>query len=626
METAMEREAARAAAHEARSKGNRWAGLAAPLAAVILMWALGAFTSLEPWLEDMLYQHPAGAAEMIFVIGIDERTLDEMGPFGTWSRAGVARLVEILTADPETAPAIIGLDIGFYGQIDPENDERLAAACAAAGNVVTVGAVTLGTVPEKTDQGAYEMVTKPVLLEKPFPALEAAVSWGHANISMDADGVVRRSLHAVTYGGEAIESFAAALYRAYTGREANPPLDAGGQWRIPYAARPYAYYGVPGSGASLARVLRGEYPVEAFQGAIVLVGAYAQGLQDSFDTPVSRNLRMNGVEVHANILQALLAEKTLRPVPFWIASLVCGALWAACLCVLWALRFRVSIPSALLLAAGYVFGASLLSKSGWMLPVALPVAGFAGMTACGFAFEFISMWWERRQLVANFSRYLPPEVARHIAERGEKALRLGGFRRSIAVLFVDIRGFTSLSERLEPEAMVSILNRFLVLTTMCVFKYKGTVDKFIGDSTMGLFNAPEELPDYTLCAVRAALEMIEKARALTEELAGQGVPVPGIGVGIHCGDAVVGNVGTEHRMEYTAIGDTVNTASRLEGQAQAGEIIISEAVYAQVKDHVECAYLGERNLRGKAEPIPLWRVEAAKANTTGTSRGVEERC
>ena len=215
---------------------------------------------------------------------------------------------------------------------------------------------------------------------------------------------------------------------------------------------------------------------------------------------------------------------------------------------------------------------------------------------------------EKSRNVANYGKYLSPEVAATIAERGEDSLRLGGTKKDIAVLFVDIRGFTTLSESLPPEKVVEMLNSYLAVTTSAIFNNKGTVDKFIGDATMGVFNAPLDLDDYTYRAVCAGLEMAENAKVFAENLADDLKGRVGFGVGINCGDAVVGNIGTSFRMEYTAIGDTVNTASRLEGQAKAGEVIVSDAVYQRVRDRIEFEDRGYVKLKGKADEVKIYRA------------------
>lgn len=579
------------------------------LLAVVCCWAAGLFAPLQTQLEDTLYQHPGGPDSRIFVIGIDEYTLTELGDFGAWSREATAELVEMLTRDAQTAPAVIGLDIGFYGTRDPLIDARLAEACAKAGNVVTAGALTMGTVLETGADGTPRAARRPILVETPYPALAAASQWGHTNIDLDADGVFRRSRQTIEFEGRDYESFADVILRAYTGQGADITPDADGQWRIPFSAKPYAYYGAPGAGASFVRVLRGEIPVSLFTDSIVLIGAYAHGMQDDYYTPVSRQTKMYGVEIHANILQAMLGGRQLREVPAALSALVCAALWVASLLFLWRFAPGISVPLVMLLGGGYALAAWQLSRGGWMLPLLPPLTGMALLLVCSVAMQFLHMWRERRRLVSDFSRYLPREIATQVAEKGHEALHLGGVRRPIAVLFVDIRGFTPLSERLDPERLVALLNEFLALTTDCIFANNGTVDKFIGDATMALFNAPQSVESYTHRAVQAALAMQQRGRALCETLQTQGFDGIGFGLGIHCGDAVVGNIGTAARMEYTAIGDTVNTAARLESQAAAGEILITEAMHESIRNEYVCTYLDTRALKGKAAPVPLWRVE-----------------
>ena len=228
------------------------------------------------------------------------------------------------------------------------------------------------------------------------------------------------------------------------------------------------------------------------------------------------------------------------------------------------------------------------------------------------AIRYFVVYKEKQRIIANYGKYLSPEVAKQIADQGEESLKLGGSKKDIAVLFVDIRGFTPLSESLPPERVVEMLNSYLQITTTAIFNQKGTVDKFIGDATMGVFNAPLDLDDYTYRCVKAGLEMAEMAKTLDDKLPDDLKGRVGFGVGINCGEAIVGNVGTDFRMEYTAIGDTVNTASRLEGQAKAGTVIISSAVYERIKDRVVCEDAGKVKLKGKAEEVQIYRVLGEK--------------
>ena len=177
-------------------------------------------------------------------------------------------------------------------------------------------------------------------------------------------------------------------------------------------------------------------------------------------------------------------------------------------------------------------------------------------------------------------------------------------------MFVDIRGFTPMSENLQPEQVVQILNEYLTLTTESIFKHNGMLDKFIGDATMAVFNAPFDLEDYLYEAVATAWDIKSGSDELGKKLMEQFGRTVSFGIGVNCGDAVVGNIGCEVRMDYTAIGDTVNTAARLESRAKPGQILISEALYKALEDRIEAEEVGEMELKGKSNKIMVYSVTA----------------
>ena len=180
----------------------------------------------------------------------------------------------------------------------------------------------------------------------------------------------------------------------------------------------------------------------------------------------------------------------------------------------------------------------------------------------------------------------------------------------IAVLFVDIRGFTPMSELLPPPAVVEILNKYLTLTSSSIIKHKGTLDKFIGDATMAIWGAPLKQEDYIMNAVKAALDIVNGSKALNEELLQQCGRTVGFGVGVHCGPAIVGNIGAPMRMDFTAIGDTVNTAARLEANAPAGKVLISRAVADALEGRIKVTSLGDGiKLKGKAEGFEVLTLD-----------------
>ena len=580
--------------------------------AVFCLQAAGLFAYAESYAADSLYQRAGIVSPQITVIGIDELTLSEYGAFDTWGRSKIAQLVSLLTADESCSPAVIALDIGFYGEKDPSADAALVEACERAGNVVTAATATFGKTVTENGSGFSSDVSV-ILYEKPFAALNAVTVCGHTNTQLDDDGVFRHALAAVDTPDGTANSFAQEIYKMYTGSDADIPLNAQGTWYVDFTGKPLDYFGTAGAGASFCRVLDGSYPVSAFKDSVVLIGAYASGMQDNYITASDRSSQMFGVEIHANILQAMLDKNYKTEPPVSAQALVLLLLAAICIVLFHKLGIKLSIPLALITAVIYVaFAYAAYSRLDIILPIVSPVVLILTMMVAFILIRYFSVHREKKRIIASYGKYLSPELAASIAESGESSLALGGTKRDIAVLFVDIRSFTTLSEALSPEQVVEMLNSYLALTTTAIFNNKGTVDKFIGDATMAVFNAPLELEDYTYRAVLTGLEMVESSESMLAKLDKSVYGNVGFGVGINCGDAVVGNIGTDFRMEYTAIGDTVNTASRLEGQAKKGEVICSAAVYERVKDRIEFEYLGERQLKGKSAPVPIYKALGKK--------------
>ncbi len=595
---------------------RRWKSLFSGLIAVLLLavQALGLFSSVELRAQDACYQKGELIRPDLFVIGIDEETMMEYGEWQSFSRTGIAELIELLNRDPDLAPAVIGVDVGFYGDKDPDQDERLAKAAALLDNIVTVSYATFGQEVVETDHGFYTR-DRIMTLEEPYEALNEQVETGFSNISLDSDGIVRHSLYTMEREEGTLYSFACRVYEKYMGEMPQPVLEGKTGGYIPFAGQPYDFYGSETAGLSMSRVLKGEIPAELFAGAIVLVGPYSAGMMDSYYTAANRSVPMYGVEVHANILQALL-DGNEKTEPGAAAALLI-TLAALCLAaaVLLIPDLRISGAVILVLVIGWWFGAEQIYENGYVLPVFYPMAGCAALFAGHILMEYVLERAGRKRLVSIFGKYVPKQVVSGIVKQGEEALKLGGQKKDIAVLFVDIRGFTPLSESLPPEQVVEVLNRYLALTTEAVFSNDGMVDKFIGDATMAVYNAPLDQEDYVFKAVKTGLDMVKGARSMAEELKKITDRRVDFGVGVNCGEAVVGNIGTGQRMEYTAIGDTVNTAARLESQAGAGEVLISTPVYERLKDRIEVVCLGTRKLKGKAEEAMIYRVVGLKERT-----------
>lgn len=561
----------------------------------------GMFSSVDSLLRDSLYQNPRGINNKIKIIAIDDKTLAEIGPFGTWSRQSYADLINILG----DAPAVIGLDIMVFGEMDESGDAALLEACSASGRVVAGSYINYGSA-YKTDGNGNHYIDHFNIERIEQPITDGNCTTGFVNSSPDDDGIVRTAFLTADYEGQTYRSFASEIYRKYcesAGITENiPSLDSSGRMQISYAGRPYDYEHI-----SYCDVVSGKVDPRVFTDCVVLVGAYASGLQDQFSVPGSAD-QMYGVEIHANILQGLLDGKYPVPASQLLSALIAGVLCAAVFLASHTLKFRISLVITLVVEIGYFVAGIALNNAGTTFPLlyapAFVLLAFLVNLGVRYAAEAI----EKRKITAAFRKYVAPQVVEEISKSGNYKICLGGENRHIAVLFVDIRGFTPMSESLEPEQVVDILNSYLNLTTNAIFKNGGTLDKFIGDATMAVFNAPFDLDDYIFRAVQTAWDIVAGGNAIESKFLEKYGKSVSFGVGVNCGNAVVGNIGCDYRMDYTAIGDTVNTAARLEANAKRGQVLISEFVYEQVKDRVTVEPVGEIPLKGKSKGVFVYSL------------------
>lgn len=248
-----------------------------------------------------------------------------------------------------------------------------------------------------------------------------------------------------------------------------------------------------------------------------------------------------------------------------------------------------------------------------LVPFTYPMLAIIISYIVSIVSRYLSERKERNRVTSLFSRYVSQQVVDEILS-SQEAQNLGGTRKNVTLMFVDIRGFTPLSERIEPEEVIQVLNEYLDLCTQAVFRFEGTLDKFIGDGVMAIFGAPIPFADHPERAVRAALEMKKGSAALAEQLTEKYGYSVSFGIGLNTGDAVIGNIGAKNRLDYTAIGDTVNMAARLESNAKPGQILISQSTYDLVKDKFEIASLGEIKVKGKEKPVVVYQVTGEKEN------------
>ena len=563
------------------------------------------FYSLDSLYRDRVYQRSRGVNQSIKIIAVDEKTLNAYGPFGTWDRSVYADILETLG----DYPIVVGFDVHFMNEMTEEGDERFLQAIKENGNVVLAAHIDFDT-EVTTDEEGRIYVNPMYVRDYEIPFTGDECPYGYVNVSTDQDGVVR-SLLPTFYNadkGEKYESFSYTIYQKYcenTGTIAvDPSVDAQGSQWIYYAGKPFDYEAV-----SLVDLLDGKVDPRVFTGCIVLVGAYANGLQDQFSVPNSNN-QMFGVEVNANILQSYLDEAYPLPLNRLAVSIVLALIVALLFIVFSNMRFSIGTAAFVVAEVFLVFlGIMMFTRGNIILPGTYFLIFIAIDYVIALIGNYFTEWLSKKRMASAFRKYVAPQVVDGIMKSGHYEIKLGGENRDIAVLFVDIRGFTPLSESLKPEEVVEILNEYLNLTTSSIFKNNGTLDKFIGDATMAVFNAPFDLDDYEMRALRAAKDIVAGARALEESCEKRFGKKVTFGVGVNCGEAVVGNIGCETRMDYTAIGDTVNTAARLEANAKAGQVLISQTIYDRVKDRdITVNPIGEIPLKGKSKGLFVYEL------------------
>jgi adenylate cyclase len=568
---------------------------------VVAMVGVGLLEPVEYAALDRFFEHrgPRRPVAPIVIVSIDESSFVELNEQWPFPRPMHARLIDTLAAG---RPRAIGVDVFFDlpSSRGPRDDATLGEAVTRAGNVV------LGAAPA-LDETAYTAL--PLGYSRSTPNLPIAVIGGGAagvgaiNMPLDPDGRVRRASRAWWTGAERLPGFDAELYRVATAAGLPAaPLPSADPILIDFSGPPRTFPWV-----SYYQVVNGTVDPAFFEGKIVLVGPTSEVLHDVFSTPFTRGRDlMPGVEIHANVLQTYLTGTRVREVPTAVSTMLAvgAALLGSALVVrLQPLRALAAVTLLWVIVTVFAYLAFLYAHA-WM-------RGMAGTLALGLGYgitvvdHFVREQRERRRLSQFFSPEVLREVIRHRHEHS-----LGSSRRLVTVLFADIRGFTALSEKLEPEEVAEMLREYLTEMTEVIFAHRGTVDKYIGDCVMALYNVPFEDPDHVLHAMQTALALQERTLAVSARWESRLGTAIRSGIGINTGDAVVGTMGSRQRLEYTAIGDTINLGSRLEAltKEHGVAIIISEFTQRRLTGGFLTRELGEVTVRGRTQPVKIYGV------------------
>jgi adenylate cyclase len=610
-----------------------------------------------------LYQqlHPRDPGQYpITIIDVDDRSIEEVGQW-PWPRTVFADLVtktsqagavaiafDIIFADPDRlSPEVIAEDnpslppeVRTALRSLPNSDEVLAEALSRARVIVGETSIRTAEVQlanraegPKVEYAFLGPDPRPAMLNFPdlvqnLPKIDAKASGrGIFTVRPDSDGVFRRVplvmsvqdqirlglsvelLRVATGGGAfAIKSNEAGIEGVVVARQLVETSSDGRVW--PHFA--------PSSRArfvSAGDVLMGRLPPNRLAGQLVFVGTSAIGLEDFRATPLG--VPMPGVEIHAQVLENILGKTMLeRPAQIYGAELVAtGAMGLLLIGLMPLLGASWTLLATIVLLGGYVGGSYyLFVEQGTLLDPTYPAFTVILIAIFLATINYLREERQRRQIRGAFGQYVSPDLVNQLSENPDRLI-LGGERRPLSILFSDVRGFTTISESYKdnPAGLTLLMNRFLTVLSDAILHHGGTIDKFMGDAVMAFWNAPLDHPDHVRSACLAALKMLRDVETLNEErLAGaeEGELVHRIdvGIGINTGDCVVGNMGSDTRFDYTALGDAVNLASRLEGQSKTYGvgIILGGDTAAGVKDSLAVLELDLIRVKGKTEPAQVF--------------------
>jgi adenylate cyclase len=366
------------------------------------------------------------------------------------------------------------------------------------------------------------------------------------------------------------------------------------------------------------------YPPVDFAGKWVLVGLTAPGLMDLKASPVAAVYP--GVEIHATLLDNLIQGDFLTILPpwaLWTWTLILAA--GVILVVLLSPKLAVTLAALVLLVLVNLTACVAAFRASWWADPVLPGIALGLSFSLAAAYSYATEGRQKKLIRGMFAQYMSETVINHLLQHPEK-LKLGGERRRVTLFFSDLAGFTTLSERLAPETVVALLNEYLSCMTEIILEEEGTVDKFEGDAIMAFWGAPLDQEDQAIRACRAALRQVAALADLNREFTRRGLPPLTLRIGLHTGEAIVGNLGSSRRFDYTVIGDTVNLASRLEGLSKfyGTAILAGEATVSECGSGVEFRELDLVAVKGREEPVRVFEVLAVKGELAPAQAAVRE--
>lgn len=571
---------------------------------VFHLWQLGFSNNLYGKLEP---------SKDIVLVAIDDKTINALGTPDTWSRSYYAQVLNNIS---KYDPKVVAFDVVFLNERDSEGDDEFVEALKEAKQVV-IGMLRVVNENAASEQKYSGTIRKS--LDK-FLNIKS-VTDGVLSSLADEDNAVRKDYIAVyddegnTYNSF-INSVIEALPENDLSLKAKSVMGTESSVNINYFSVPNkkSYLRLPFIDVYTENYIAFD-PVN-LKDKIILVGAFSDILKDSFFTPVDANQPMPGVEIHANAVQTILDGKFLRNMStteqiifFILLSMISVAIFVFT-------RIRWSLLYLVMFFGGYTLMAPLMFSNGVIVDLVHPYMIVLTAFVASYIYRYFTEFREKIELKGAFSKYVSPDVVKQIILNPGK-LMLGGQNRNISVLFTDIAHFTSISEKLKPESLVALLNEYFDAMGEVIKEEGGTLDKYEGDAIMAFFGAPLEVPDHAKKACMTALKMRLRLDELLKSWkenpllpGGEQKPVIDFRCGVNTGDVIVGNIGAKDRFNYTAMGDSVNLASRLEGaNKQYGtNLMISEFTLAQIGDEFIVRELDLIKVVGKDKPVRVYEL------------------
>ena len=584
---------------------------------------------------------PPAVPQNIVIVEIDEKSLEKYGRW-PWSRVRQARLIDRIV---KAKPSVLAVDIFYPERESKKADAALAKTLANARGTIVMAAgfdTTLAQAVEAPDflldnallnikdQSRLKQaitVTKP---KTSIAQLSSQAMLGHVYSPSDLDGKLRWECLYIKFGEDIYPSLslvvaARALGKTtgdvivYAGRgvrvgETYIPVEPAGRMRVDYLGQDRTMHYI-----SASDILSGSFQASDLKDKVVFLGTSAISTYDFVVTPFSA--RMPGVEKNATVVENILNKRFLKNVPISLVALAILATGLVLSMLLPRLRARNGlILSFALMGAGVVLNQYLFAYRGYYANLFYPFANMALISVFSGAYKYLTEERKAKELKKMFSHYVSPKIVEELLKNPDLA-KLGGYRREITVLFSDVRGFTTFSERRKPEEVVEHLNEYLHEMTDIIFKWDGTLDKFVGDEIMAFWGAPLEQPNHAELAVKCALNMSDRLDELQAKWRAEGKEPLDNGIGLNTGDVLVGNIGSaDKKMDYTIIGDHVNLGARVETLTRKydSRVLITEFTYAKIEHlvkegkfyRVDMKEIDTVKVKGKDIPVKVFGIHS----------------